>query len=287
MNLKKIIIVLPLFNDWKSASKLLTELNINFSNYKFIVEILIINDCSSEKNKNYFKKLANINKIEILSLKRNLGSQRAIYIGLKRIKKKTNSIIVVMDSDGEDDVSKVKNLVQKVQSNDDGIVFAKRTKRQEPFLLRFLNQIRLVLTFMFTGKYMDVGNFCAFDSKHLKSLLRNKNICIAFCSGAIKNLKSIFYYGVKKKKRYFGSSKVNFFFLIKHSLNIITVFYREVFFITSIVFFITYILEKYSENFFLFFSIYLLINLVFISNYFLKINQSFEKEIIKSMKKIK
>ena len=70
---------------------------------------------------------------------------------------------------------------------------------------------------------MDVGNFCAFDSKHLKSLLRNKNICIAFCSGAIKNLKSIFYYGVKKKKRYFGSSKVNFFFLIKHSLNIITV----------------------------------------------------------------
>ena len=177
--LKKIIIVLPLFNDWKSASKLLTELNINFSNYKFIVEILIINDCSSEKSKNYFKKLANINKIEILSLKRNLGSQRAIYIGLKRIKKKTNSIIVVMDSDGEDDVSKVKNLVQKVQSNDDGIVFAKRTKRQEPFLLRFLNQIRLVLTFMFTGKYMEVGNFCAFDSKHLKSLLRNKNICIA------------------------------------------------------------------------------------------------------------
>ena len=31
-----------------------------------------------------------------------------------------------MDSDGEDDVSKVKNLVQKVQSNDDGIVFAKK-----------------------------------------------------------------------------------------------------------------------------------------------------------------
>ena len=90
----------------------------------------------------------------------------------------------------------------------------------------------------------------------------------------------------KKKKDILDHLKLIFFSyktLFKYNYS----FYREVFFITSIVFFITYILEKYSENFFLFFSIYLLINLVFISNYFLKINQSFEKEIIKSMKKIK
>ena len=69
------------------------------------------------------------------------------------------------------------------------VVFAKRTKRRENIAFLFLNQIRLFVTFIITGKYLNIGNFSAFSSKLLNKILSNNNISIAYCSGVIKNLK--------------------------------------------------------------------------------------------------
>ena len=78
-------------------------------------------------------KFTKIKKINVLNLKKNVGSQKAIYLGLNHILKKNKRIIVVMDADGEDDHSKIDTLIDKVEKNFEKIVFAKRTKRLEPF----------------------------------------------------------------------------------------------------------------------------------------------------------
>ena len=109
--MKKIIIILPLYNDWKSAKKLLEKIDRFFSKDRLNLNIIIVNDNSSQKLNIKFKKFFNIKKIEIINLNKNLGSQKAIYIGLKKVKDETNSIIIVMDSDGEDDPSKLKDLI--------------------------------------------------------------------------------------------------------------------------------------------------------------------------------
>ena len=76
-------------------------------------EILVVNDLSTVKTPQ-FKKYDNINKIKILNLKENLGSQKAISIGLNYLNqnKDENSIITILDSDGEDDVSKIPNMIE-------------------------------------------------------------------------------------------------------------------------------------------------------------------------------
>ena len=282
--MKKIIIVLPLYNDWKSANKLLGNINKIFLK-KSNINIIIVDDYSSEKINIDIKKYLNIKKIHVLSLNQNVGSQKAIYLALKKIQNKTNAIIVVMDADGEDDPSKLRKLVIKAEKNEKGIVFAKRTKRTENVILRFLNIVRLIITFLLTGKFLNIGNFCAFSGKNLKALLSNRNITLAFSSGAIKNIKKNYFISIKKKNRYFGRSKVSFYFLIMHSINLISVFYKEVFLRTSVVILLYLIIKGPDNNIAIIFSFYTIINLCLILNYFLNMNNIFNKKITTTTKR--
>ena len=227
--MKKILIILPLYNDWKSTEFLLKKINNFFQKNNIYIQILIVNDNSSEESSLQKKKFSKIKKIEILNLKKNVGSQKAIFVGLKWVlKKKIKCTIIVMDSDGEDDYSKIKILAKKAQKSET-VVFASRASRTENILLKLLNQIRIIITFILTGKYLNVGNYSAFNSSLLEKIISNNNLSIAYCSGIIKNLTTIESYGIKKNKRYFGNSKVNIIFILKHSLNLISVFYKEVF----------------------------------------------------------
>ena len=240
--MKRIIILIPTYNDCKSLRRLLSNINKYFNNEKITLEILIINDCSSEKYYLQDLKLKNIRSIKIIDLKKNVGSQKAIFIGLNKISKlKKRSTIVVMDSDGEDDPAKISKLASRANQNDDAIVFALRKKRLETFFFQLLNKFRLLITFLLTGKYLNFGNFSAFSNKNLKNLIKNKNLSIAYCSGVVKNHLKINLVSIPKRKRYHGISKVSFFFLIKHSINIISIFYIQVFLrTTAILLFLMY-----------------------------------------------
>ena len=232
--MNKIIILIPTYNDCQSLRILLSKINKYFSNKKIILEVLIINDCSSEKYHLQDLKLKNIKSIKIINLTKNVGSQKAIFFGLNKISKfKKRSTIVVMDSDGEDDPAKINKLAKKANQNDDAIIFALRKKRLEPFFFQLLNKFRLLITFLLTGKYFNFGNFSAFSNKNLKNLIKNNNLSIAYCSGILKNHHKIDLVPIPKRKRYHGISNVNLFFLIKHSFNIISIFYLQVFLRTS------------------------------------------------------
>ena len=82
------VIVIPVFNDWRSLSKLLIKINFLFKKTnKISTEILILDDNSSEKISIDFKKLKFLKRIQVLRLKENLGSQKTIAIGLDYLKK--------------------------------------------------------------------------------------------------------------------------------------------------------------------------------------------------------
>ena len=66
--------------------------------------ILIINDNSSEKINVENNLVKNFKSFKVISLKKNLGSQRCIAVGLKYLQKENKYyIITILDSDGEDD----------------------------------------------------------------------------------------------------------------------------------------------------------------------------------------
>ena len=62
--MKKIIILIPVYNDWDSLSKLLIEVNEKikfFSDFNF--ECLIVNDASTESFDNNQKQFSKINSV--------------------------------------------------------------------------------------------------------------------------------------------------------------------------------------------------------------------------------
>ena len=46
--MKKFIILIPVYNDWKSVSKLLKEIDLQIVEWESEVSVLIINDFSTE-----------------------------------------------------------------------------------------------------------------------------------------------------------------------------------------------------------------------------------------------
>ena len=93
-----------------------------------------------------------------------------------------------------------------------------------------LYQIHKLITFFFTGKSVNFGNFSCLTKNDIKKISIKKSLWSSF-SGTlkyhIKNLNSI---NSVRGSRYFGPSKMSLFNLIIHSFSIIAVFKTNVFF---------------------------------------------------------
>ena len=142
--MKKIIILIPVYNDWESLMYLLEEINHNikiFDNISF--ECLIINDASTIQ----IPDLAKPNKfksIEVLNMKENRGHARCIAFGIRYIfQNKKFDNLILMDGDGEDRPEEIKSLVEKINASPNKSVVAKELKDQKVifsnFYTKFIN----------------------------------------------------------------------------------------------------------------------------------------------------
>ena len=243
--MSKNIIIIPIYNDWKSVNKLLFQLNKTFQNYKNLeTEILIINDHSLEQIDIKKNNLSSIKKISIINLNKNLGSQKAIAVGLFYLKDRAkDSFITIMDGDGEDDPLQVNNMLEEAKKNQDFIITSNRKKRQESLAIQILYKIHLIITFIFTHKWISFGNFTTFSSKNISKILSNNNSWYAHSSSVLNNCKIKRLYA-KREKRYFDKSKVNLFALMEHALRINAVFFQKIFLNSLLYSFIIFLVIK-------------------------------------------
>ncbi len=230
MNTSKHIILIPVYNDWKSLNKLLSQLNKVFENHKSsVTEILIVNDGSTDKMDINNSGLPNLNKISVITLKKNLGTQKAIAVGLFYLKdKEKDSFVTVMDGDGEDDPFQIDSMFEEAKKNQNLVITSNRTKREEPLIFKFLYKIHLIITFIFSYNWISYGNFTTFSSKNISKILTNNNSWYAHASSVLSNcnIKRLY---APRQKRYFDQSKMNLLTLIEHSLRVNTVFFQKVF----------------------------------------------------------
>jgi len=227
-------IVLPTYNDWKSLSILLIQIEKYLKNTKNIYKILIIDDNSSEKNKYRLNKNKFFKEIKILRLKNNVGSQKAIATGLKFIskyQKKREDKFIIMDSDGEDDPKKIKEIIKFIDKNHKTkIITMNRTIRKESFFFSILYEIHLLLTFFITLKYIRFGNFSFLSRKVINSLTKKKELWLAYSATLNKFFESKESILAPRRKRISGKSKMSYTNLITHSLNIQSVYMKNIFY---------------------------------------------------------
>ena len=271
---------MPLYNDWKSLQKLLYLINTKLKKFRKKVEVLVIDDNSTISPSLNIKNLKNIKKLKLLKLKKNLGSQKAISIGLSYLNKvKKKSIITILDSDGEDDFNKILDMIKFAEANKNKVIVSCRTKRREGNIFVFFYLLHKIITFAFTFKWINFGNYSCFDSKNLSKILSNNNSWFAFSSCVAKNCEVI-KLKAERKKRFFGKSKLSFVGLFFHALRVNVPFISRIV-LSSLFYTIILIALKENITFFLYPSIsfIILFNLTLIFTFFYSVPGEYNKRM--------
>ncbi len=238
----KIKILVPIYNDWQSVSKLLHDINLVLSNSRYDISVIIVNDASNHDRQEEQIELNNINSIKILNMKINQGHSRCIATGLKYVFEKEDfDYVIPMDGDGEDRPEEIKEFLNSIDETNEKTFVGERIRRSEGTLFKVCYYLHKLITFTFTGKSIKFGNFTCLPKVTVEKMLNEKATWNSF-SGSLKKVeKNLYSIPSTRGKRYFGPSKMSFYNLLKHSLSIISVF-RKTFLIRSALFIILYIL---------------------------------------------
>ena len=240
--MKKIKILIPVYNDWQSVAKLVDEINNLSIDPEFQLSIIIVNDGSNHDRQDEEKNLENIYSVKILNMKINQGHARCIATGLKYIYEKEDfDYVIPMDGDGEDRPEEIKEFLYQIENSNDRPIVGERIKRSEDLLFKSCYQIHKLITLTFTGKSIKYGNFTCLPKTTVEKMVNEKATWNSF-SGSLKKIeKDLFSIPSIRGTRYHGPSQMNFSSLLKHSLSIISVF-RSAVLIRSALFIALYIL---------------------------------------------
>jgi len=222
-----VIVVTPVYEDVQASSRLFTELSAQFKCNVFVV---VVEDGS-------VKQPVNISNLEnagvdgvILKLRRNVGHQRAIAIGLGYVSEyiQPQHRVVVMDSDGEDLPSTIPDLLDHLKSEDVDIVVAQRTSRVETFRFKAFYAVYKLFFSVMTGRVISFGNFMALKASAVKRLVVMQELSIHVAGAAIASKLRTKICPLPRGPRYAGQSKMNFVGLVLHGFKGLMVFAEDV-----------------------------------------------------------
>jgi len=262
-------ILIPIYNDWESLNILLSKIFSFNRNSGYKLNILIIDDYSSEKNnKNLSSKFSN--EIEILRNEKNIGHGRSIAKGVEYLKKnKQFDFLVVMDGDGEDRPEEISELVNKSLNNPNKTITANRVKRSEGLFFKFLYECHKILVFLFTGKSIKFGNYLSIPYSQLSLIFDKNDLYVSFSGTVEKYISNKDFINSFRGLRYQGPTKMSFLKLILHSFRIISVFklnffFRSLFFSSAIGILLFFFPNTFFNYFFIFtIMITIILNLIF------------------------
>ena len=234
--MKTIIFLIPVFNDWDSLIKLLEEINKQLNGFKKLnFNCLVINDGSTIPQPK-FKKPSNIQSLKILNMNENKGHARCNAFGIRYVNKNEKfDYLILMDGDGEDRPIEIKGLIEKIEKKPNNSVVAKRIKRSEGVYFQFLYFSHKIITYLFTGKKVNFGNYSCLTKSDVNTLSSQASLWSSYSGTVKKNLNQLSEIDSIRGTRYFGPSQMSLFKLLIHSFSIIAVFKYQVF-LRSIIF---------------------------------------------------
>ena len=238
----KIKILIPVYNDFQSLSKLLDDINSIISNSDINFSAIIINDASTDKEEITISDKEKISSIKIINMKTNNGHARGIATGLKYIfENEVFDYVIPMDGDGEDRPEEILKFIELLNHEPNKPIVGERIKRSEGIIFKISYIIHKLITFIFTGHSIKFGNFTCLPKSTVEKMINEKATWSSFSGSLTKLEKNRSTIPSIRGNRYFGPSKMSFFNLLKHSLSIISVF-RKTVLIRSALFIVFYIL---------------------------------------------
>ncbi len=217
------VIMIPVYNDWESIRQLIQLIDLELSDKDYRCGMLLINDCSTiEPDENTFAgDIKYLGEIRILNLKRNLGHQRAIAIGLSYIEANMETdAVLIMDGDGEDSPSHIQQLVKRLrEEGEKKVVFAERLQRSGTVTFKTFYYAYHSLHRLLIGKSAKVGNFCIIPAILLQRIVASSELWNHFSATILKNRIPHVRVPLPRSNRIAGQSKMNFASLVVHGIS--------------------------------------------------------------------
>ena len=222
-----ILVLTPHLDDWTALSLLLDALDRVFDAERIAARVLIVDDGSRQSAPPGFAAgpFRALDRVEVLELRRNVGHQRAIALGLAHVEAHDScGTVVVMDSDGEDAPSEVPRLLRAYdEAGGRAIIFAERAKRSESLAFRAFYRVYTMLFRLLTGRRIRFGNFSVIPRRRLTSLVAVSELWNHYVAAVLKSRQEIRTIPTARGKRLHGRSRMNLVSLVIHGLSAISV----------------------------------------------------------------
>jgi glycosyltransferase involved in cell wall biosynthesis len=181
MEIKKLSIIIPCFNEGPTIYKILDKIKgVSLIN-AIEKEIIIVNDCSADNTVERVKQYIKINsdlKIELIEHDKNKGKGAAIHTG---IQVSTGDVIVIQDADLEYDPDEYNILIRPIINGVADVVYGSRFMGGNPHRILFFwhsigNKFLTFLSNMFSNLNLTDMETCykMFRSDVLKSIKLNE-----------------------------------------------------------------------------------------------------------------
>jgi hypothetical protein len=223
----RVVLLIPVYNDAAPVQQLLGEVDAEMRGTEFTIKVVIVDDGSLEPPRaDTGAPFQAISEIAVVRLRRNVGHQRAIAIGLCYLEANDSfDYVVVMDGDGEDRPTDVAVLLRAAMANDQSrIVFAERARRSEGPLFHALYVLYKALHLILTGIRVRVGNFSVIPRSLLSRLVAVSDLWNHYAAAVFKSRLPFGSVPTVRGKRYAGDSKMNVVALVTHGLSAMAAF---------------------------------------------------------------
>lgn len=216
-------VISPVYNEDRNLPLFYKKLKNELGKLVLSYEIIFVNDGSSDRSSQVLQLLSDKDKsVKMIEFARNFGQTAAISAGVRSAQGK---VIVLMDSDLQNDPKDIKKLLEKLQEGFD-LVSGWRKNRKDPFLTRtFPSTVANKIVSLVTGvKLNDHGcTLKAYKDEIIKKMNLYGEMHRLIAAYAVLNGAKIAEIPVSHHPRKFGKSKYNFWRVIKLLFDLLTV----------------------------------------------------------------
>ena len=223
--MKDVTIIFPYFNDLSSISQLLGEVKTALPSHA--VKILIIDDGSLEQPADIALLRKHGLTGSVVRLKRNVGSQAALTVGLRHHLDTASDagLIIFMDSDGEDPPEGLPKLLANWEES--RILVASRGTRVTSLRFKIGYAVFRLFFNLMTGRMVNFGNFMCMSHQQAQRLANMDETFLSLPASVLISGHGIKQIQIDRAARIDGVSRMNFVGLIRHGINCIRVFREE------------------------------------------------------------
>jgi hypothetical protein len=228
---QRLVVLIPVYNDWAAVRMLLFALDTALADAGVSAVLLIVDDASTVAPPSDLARFdpRAITSASLLSLRRNLGHQRAIAIGLTYVEENVPcDAVIVMDGDGEDDPRDVPRLLEAMAEGAPTLTFAARRKRSEGFAFRIFYGLYRALHLVVTGIPVNVGNFSAVPATSLRRMVVVSELWNHYAAAVFQSRIPYRLLPTRRANRLAGTPSMNFVALVSHGLSALAVHGEQV-----------------------------------------------------------